>query len=376
MQAAIYDEFGGPITVRPVPDPAPTPTGAVLRVGACGICRSDWHGWMGNDPDIRLPHVPGHELAGEVVEVGSEIKRFKVGDRVTLPFVCGCGSCEQCLAGNQHICDRQFQPGFTAWGGFAEYVAVEYADGNLVRLPDEIDFVTAASLGCRFATSFRAVVDQGRVAEGQWVAVHGCGGVGLSAIMIASAFGARVVAIDIAEDKLELARGVGAEMVINSERVSTVEAILEATNGGAHVSIDALGHPDILFNSISTLRKRGRHIQIGIMEAGKHSPPIPIDKVIARELEIIGSHGMQAHRYPGMLDMIGSRLLRPALLVGKVVSLDSVGDELTSMGRASDAGVRVVDLLSESECVLTASGGPSALDLENEGENLTAHLDE
>ncbi|MGH9946458.1 MAG: alcohol dehydrogenase catalytic domain-containing protein, partial [Pyrinomonadaceae bacterium] len=211
MKAAVYEEFQGTLSIRYVPDPTPSPMDVVLAVKACGICRSDWHGWMGNDPDIKLPHVPGHELAGEVVSIGSDVRNWKIGDRVTLPFVCGCGECEQCVSGNQQICDRQFQPGFTAWGGFAKYVAIEYADTNLVRLPDEIDFVTAASLGCRFATSFRAVVDQGKVAEGQWVALWGCGGVGLSAIMIAAALGARVVAVDIEDNKLEFAKTIGAE---------------------------------------------------------------------------------------------------------------------------------------------------------------------
>ncbi|MGB2752949.1 MAG: zinc-dependent alcohol dehydrogenase family protein [Pyrinomonadaceae bacterium] len=343
MKAAVYNEFKGPINVTQVVDPEPSPTGVVLAVKACGICRSDWHGWMGNDPDINLPHVPGHELAGEVVAIGSEIRNFKLDDRVTLPFVCGCGTCEPCIAGNQQVCDHQFQPGFTAWGGFAEYVAIEYADTNLVRLPDEIDFVTAASLGCRFATSYRAVVDQGEVAAEQWVAVHGCGGVGLSAIMIAAAFGARVIAVDIAEDKLQFARLIGAEVAIDSSYGDPVEAILDITDGGAHISIDALGHPDILVNSISSLRKRGKHIQIGIMEFGKHLTPIPIDKVIGRELEIIGSHGMQAHRYPEMLEMIRMGKLEPQRLIGKTVSLEESVNELADMNSFSGTGVTVID---------------------------------
>ena len=169
-----------------MPDPAPAPDGVVIRVEANGICRSDWHGWMGHDSDIHLPHVPGHELAGVVEAVGQETRRWKTGDRVTVPFAVGCGNCPQCLSGNQHICDDYFQPGFTAWGSFAEYVAIPYADVNLVRVPEELDFVTAASLGCRFITSFRAVVGPGRAAPGEWVVVHGCGGVGLSAIMIAA----------------------------------------------------------------------------------------------------------------------------------------------------------------------------------------------
>jgi len=344
MRAAIYHEFGGPIFIQSVPDPKPSPTGVVLEVKACGICRSDWHGWMGNDPDIKLPHVPGHELSGVIAEVGSDVRKFKIGDRVTLPFVCGCGACEQCLSGNQQICDRQFQPGFTAWGGFAEYVAIDYADANLVRLPDEIDFVTAASLGCRFATSFRAVVDQGKAEPGQWVLVHGCGGVGLSAIMIAAAFGARVVAIDIDDAKLEFARSIGAEVAVNSSKTDPVRAVLDATDGGVHISIDALGHPDILINSISSLRKRGKHIQVGIMEAGQHSSPVPVDKIVARELEIIGSHGMQAHRYPEMLAMIVDGNLQPRKQIGKTISLDEAGDFLMRMNEFQDVGVTVIDL--------------------------------
>lgn len=343
MRAAIYEDFKGPICVTEVNDPVPSRTGVVLRVRACGICRSDWHGWMGNDPDIRLPHVPGHELAGEIAALGSEISNFKLGEHVTVPFVSGCGTCGQCRGGDQQICDNQFQPGFTAWGGFAEYVAIEYADTNLVRLPDEIDFVTAASLGCRFATSYRAVVDQGKVDSEQWVAVHGCGGVGLSAIMIAAAFGANVIAIDIDNDKLQFASDLGAATVINSSYGDPVDAILDITDGGAHISIDALGHPEIVVNSISSLRKRGRHIQVGIMEAGQHDTPVPMGKIIGRELEIVGSHGMQAHRYPEMLEMIRTGKLEPQKLIGKTVSLEESVNELVDMNSFGSTGVTVIN---------------------------------
>ena len=342
MKAAVYEEFRQPLTIRNVLDPVPGKAGVVLRVKACGICRSDWHGWMGNDPDIKLPHVPGHELSGVVEEVGSDVRLWKGGERVTLPFVCGCGTCGQCISGNQQVCDQQFQPGFTAWGGFAEFVAIDYADTNLVRLPDEIDFVTAASLGCRFITSFRAVVDQGKVSAGQWVAVHGCGGVGLSAIMIASALGANVVAVDIADDKLEFATSVGAAAVVNGLAQDVVEAVRETTGGGADVSIDALGSPETCFNSISCLRKRGKHIQVGIMEAGQHQTVIPIDLVIARELEIVGSHGMQAHRYAEMFEMIRQGKLEPQKLIGKTVSLEDSMAELVNMNRFDGMGVTVI----------------------------------
>ena len=343
MKAAIYEQFQGPMTVQSVADPVSPTAGIVLDVKACGICRSDWHGWMGNDPDIKLPHVPGHELSGVVAAVGMDVGRWKTGDRVTLPFVCGCGTCEQCASGNQQVCDRQFQPGFTAWGGFAEYVAIEYADTNLVRLPDEIDFVTASSLGCRFATSYRAVVDQGKVEAGQWVVVHGCGGVGLSAIMIAAAFGARVIAVDIAEDKLEFARAIGAQVAINSAYGEPTDAIMDITDGGAHISIDALGLSQIVATSVNSLRKRGKHIQLGIMESGQHDVPIPIAKIIGRELEIIGSHGMQAHRYPEMLEMIRLGKLEPQKLIGKAVSLDESTEVLMTMNDFAGSGVTVID---------------------------------
>ena len=344
MKAIVFRQFAGPLTIEDVAMPQSPNRGVVIEVKAAGMCRSDWHGWMGNDPDIRLPHVPGHEFAGVVSEVGRDVKNWHAGDRVTLPFVCGCGSCEQCLSGNHQVCDHQFQPGFTHWGAFAEYVAIDHADINLVRLPDEMDFVTAASLGCRFITSFRAVVDQGKVAAGQSVAVHGCGGVGLSAIMIAKALGANVVAVDIDDSKLVLAQSVGADSVLNARNVANVvDTVREITCGGVHVSIDALGSPETCLNSVLTLRKRGKHIQVGIMESGDHLTPLPIDKIIARELEIFGSHGMQAHRFPEMLEMIRNRRVRPDKLIGKTISLDEAAQALADMNAFASNGITVIN---------------------------------
>lgn len=323
MKAVLFEEFGAPPTIENVPDPAPFGAGVVIKVEATGVCRSDWHGWMGHDPDIRLPHVPGHELAGTIAAVGRSVARWKVGDRVTVPFVGACGECFECASGNHQVCEHQFQPGFTHWGSFAEYVSVDHADTNLVRLPDGMGFDTAASLGCRFVTSFRAVVDQGRVEPGEWVAVHGCGGVGLSAIMIASAMGANVVAIDLTEEKLAYARELGAAVTINAtETRDVVEAVKQITAGGAHMSMDALGNPTTCSNSISNLRRRGRHVQVGLMLGDHAEAPVPMAKVIAFELEIRGSHGMQAFRYGQMLDMITAGKLSPQRLIGNRISLD------------------------------------------------------
>ena len=345
MKAAFYEEFGGPLTVSNVDDPTVDADGVIIKLEASGICRSDWHGWLGHDPDIRrLPHVPGHELAGIVEEVGDRVSNWKKGDRVTVPFVCACGTCPECSSGNQQICDRQTQPGFTHWGSFAQYVAIHHADVNLVGLPQEMSFVTAASLGCRFATSYRAVVAQGQVTSGMWVAIHGCGGVGLSAIMIAASLGAQVIAVDIDAEVLKLAEEIGAAAVINAhENNDVVDRIHELTGRGAHVSIDALGSSITSTNSLLCLRKRGRHVQIGLLAGDDFRPGLPIEHVIGKELEIVGSHGLQAHRYVDMLDLISTGRLEPQRLIGKTVPLEEAAKELPGMSDFGSVGITVID---------------------------------
>jgi alcohol dehydrogenase len=344
MKAMVYEAFRTRPRILTVGDPAPAEGGVVIRVAASGLCRSDWHGWMGHDSDIQVPHVPGHEFAGRIEAVGKSVTRWKVGDRVTMPFVAGCGTCPQCASGNQQVCPDQMQPGFTHWGSFAEYVAVDFADTNLVALPESIEFATAASLGCRFATSFRALAAQGRVAGGEWVAVHGCGGVGLSAVMIAHSLGAGVVAIDIAHDKLDFARAIGATEAINATTCDdVVEAVKEVTAGGAHVSIDALGSPETCFNSIACLRPRGRHVQVGLMLGGENHPSVPMDQIIANELEVLGSHGMQSHAYGKMLSMIEQGLLMPEKLIGSKITLEDATEALMNMDSLTGVGITVID---------------------------------
>lgn len=345
MKAVVYEKFGAPLIVTHVPDPVLIDNAAIIKVMASGICRSDFHGWLGRDPDINnLPHVPGHEFAGIVEVVGKKIRKWKVGDRVTVPFVCGCGECPECKSGNSQICDFQFQPGFTHWGSFAQYVSIEYADTNLVLLPEEVDFVTAASLGCRFSTAYRACIEQANITSGKWVAVHGCGGVGLSAIMIANAIGARVIAIDINSDVLELAKSLGAEVLINAEDQSDIiDVIRKITDHGADVSIDALGSVETCTNSILCLRKRGRHIQVGLLVGEDYQPRIPMDQVISKELQIFGSHGMQANKYDEMLNKICSGQLNPGLLIGKKISLDEVPQEMERMNGFGGMGITVID---------------------------------
>ena len=345
MRALVVEAFGAPPVVRDVPEPACPPDGVVLEVRATGLCRSDWHGWAGHDPDIALPHVPGHEFAGVVAEVGPNVTRVRAGDRVTVPFVCACGVCLTCRSGAPQVCEDQYQPGFTGWGSFAEQVAVPRADFNVVPLPADLDFATAAGLGCRFATAYRAVTAHGRVAAGNWVAVFGCGGVGLAATMISAARGAKVVAVDVSPAALDFAVRLGATAVVDAGSSDPVEAITSITGGGAHVAIDALGGAATSRAAVECLRPRGRQVQVGLMVGDDAVSPMPMARVLARELEIHGSHGMAAADYPAMLAEIADDRLNPAALVaGRITLHDLAGPDgaLATMGERPPTGTLVV----------------------------------
>jgi D-arabinose 1-dehydrogenase-like Zn-dependent alcohol dehydrogenase len=347
MRAVVYPGYRVMPELTEAGAPACPDGGVVLDVGATGVCRSDWHAWQGHDP-VPLPHIPGHELAGTVAQAGPGVTRWRAGDRVTVPFVCGCGTCEYCRAGQAQVCPRQTQPGFTGPGSFAEQVAIPAADVNLVGLPDAVSFVTAACLGCRFATAFRALTAHGRVRAGDWLAVHGCGGAGLSAVLIGAALGARVIAVDVAAVVLDRARELGAAEVIvagQSQVGDPAAAIQDLTGGGAHVSVDTLGSPATAASSVRCLRRRGRHVQVGLLLGPDAAAPLPMDLVIARELEIYGSHGMAAADYPAMLALIADQTLRPERLIGRVIGLAGAGAALAAMSQPpAAAGMTVIDL--------------------------------
>jgi D-arabinose 1-dehydrogenase-like Zn-dependent alcohol dehydrogenase len=334
VRAVVYSGYGITPELTQVAEPACPPDGVVIAVRASGVCRSDWHAWKGHDP-VALPHIGGHELAGVIAQTGPEVTRWRAEDRVTVPFVCGCGRCEYCQEGDAQVCPRQTQPGFTGPGSFAELVAVHAADTNLVALPEAVD--------CRFATAFRAVTAHGRVRPGDWLAVHGCGGAGLSAVMIGAAFGARVVAVDVSAAALSRARELGASFTVDAGLADPAASIIELTEGGAHVSVDAFGSPATAACSVRCLRRRGRHVQVGLLLDGP--TPIPMDLVVARELELFGSHGMAARDYPPMTAMVADGTLRPGLLTGRVIGLEEVGAALAAMdGPAARAGMTVIRL--------------------------------
>jgi len=292
---------------------------------------------------MRVPYIPGHEFAGVVVEVGSEVSGWRAGQRVTAPFCNACGTCATCREGRGEVCMRQTQPGFTHDGSFAELVVVDHADVNLVALPATVDFVTAALLGCRFATAYRAVTAQGRVAAGQWVLVLGCGGVGLSAVMVAASRGASVVAVDPSTEARTAAAELGAVSTLDPRAVDVVATVRDLTEDGAHLSIDALGRPSLLATGLAALRPGGRHVQVGLLVGADSAPSVDFELVVYRELEVVGSHGMAAADYGPMLDDVASGRLRPGVLTSRTIGLDEVPDALVAMDEpvASAAGVTV-----------------------------------
>lgn len=341
MRAIVYAEIGAEPRLTEVAEPECPADGALVAVRATGVCRSDWHAWRGHDP-VPLPNVPGHEFAGVVAAVGPGVTLFGVGDRVTAPFVNGCGRCAWCRAGQAQVCPDQTQPGFTHPGSFAELMAVRSADFNLVRLPETVDFVTAAGLGCRFATAYHALTAQSRLAAGEWLAIVGCGGVGLSAVLLGAALGARVIAIDPSRAARRRAAELGAEVTLAR---AEPEVIVALTSGGAHVTLDALGSAEVVDAAVRSLRPRGRHVQVGLLFGEQAAAPLPWGLVVGRELEVAGSHGMAAADYPAMLDLIATGRLDPGRLVGRVVGLDRAGAELMAMDvPAPFAGITVATL--------------------------------
>ena len=343
MKAIQFTEFEGNLAIVDLPMPELKASGVLIKVEATGLCRSDWHGWMGHDSDISLPHVPGHELAGVISEVGSSVKNFSVGDLVTVPFVCGCGECEFCLRGDAQVCPTQTQPGFTGFGSFAEYVAIENADFNLVSIPESVSFSVAAALGCRFATAYRGLVKRAELKAGEAVIIYGCGGVGLSAIMIAKALGATVYAVDMNDAALEIATSLGA-FAINSKNEDPVAKI--QLLGGADVAVDAFGSEATATQSVLSLRRRGRHVQLGLLLTSDGQTPMPMARVIGWELDLLGSHGMAARDYPEMLAMVASGALNPSVLITREVSLAEGAVALSQMGNLNSGSVGGISVIN------------------------------
>lgn len=343
MKAAVVTQLREPLRIQELPDPAPGPNDAVIRVEACGICRSDWHIWRGDwtlaGVNLPLPFVLGHEFGGTVETTGPAVQGFHPGDRATIPFNHGCGHCANCYTGRSNIC----LGGGANFGGFAELAVVTDADLNLVRLPPEADAVTASALGCRFMTAYHGLVDRARMRAGEWVAVYGAGGVGLSAVQIASALGARVVAVDINEEKLARARDEGALATVNAADGPPSPAVKEITGGGADVTVDALGSSATAIPAILSLKKGGRHLQIGLTSGDDRGQiGLPVDSMILQELEFITSYGCPVTSYPSLLALVATGRFNPKRLVSRTVPLEATNDVLRAMSDYATIGLNVI----------------------------------
>jgi len=351
MKAARLVAFRAPLEIEDVPVPVPTGADALVRVTAVGVCRSDWHqwnddwGWIG--ARARLPITPGHEIGGVIEAVGPAVKRVCPGQRVTVPFLQSCGACDNCTAGRDNLCLQPEFSGFSRDGGFAEYLIVRMADLNCIPLPDGVDDEVAAALGCRFTTGYHAVAHRARPAPGDWIAIFGAGGVGLSAIQVAAALGARPIAIDLDPAKLEFARRVGAVETIDGAEVDATKRIREITGGGAPFTMDAIATAKTTQQAIRALRRGGRHVQVGLTsQEDKGQIPFPADALVNAELEIVGSGSSPHAGYAEIFDLIARRKLDPGALITRRIGLDEVTDVFHAFDTYATRGLDVVTRFS------------------------------
>ena len=339
MRAAVVREFSEDLSIETVPDPTCPDNGVVLEVAACGVCRSDYHGWVGAHPKVQNGSILGHEYCGTVVEAGPNATH-KVGDRLIAPFILGCGSCSACQTGISNTCADQITPGFGTPGAYAEYIAVPF-DHNLVHLPPTMSPALAAGLGCRVTTAWHALTDRADVEAGEWVAVHGTGGIGLSVLLLAKMLGCRVVAVDVVDEKLDHAKQHGADAVVNAAKEDAAEAIRDITGGGAQVSIEALGIEATTNASLECLAILGRHVQVG-MPSGDGRMDVNMRAIYAKQLSFFGTRGMPSWKYPRLLGMIDRGEVDISPMVAKEVRLEEASAELRAMNGPTQPGTAVI----------------------------------
>ncbi|SDZ27909.1 alcohol dehydrogenase [Jannaschia faecimaris] len=339
MRAAVLREYNAPLSIEDLPEPDCPSDGVVLRTIACGICRSDWHGWVGEHPRVKPGQIGGHEYCGEVVAAGPNAQ-FAVGDTLVAPFILACGTCPQCRAGQQNTCFDQRLPGFIEPGAFAEYVAVP-RDHNLARLPEGLSATVAAGLGCRVTTSWHALTGRAALQAGEWLAVHGTGGIGLSAALLGRALGANVVVVDVVQEKLDHALSLGIDAAVLASD-DTAAQIKEITGGGAHVSVEALGIPVTVNASIRCLRVLGRHVQVGMPVGHTAQMDVDMSAVYQGNLALYGTRGMPSWRYPSLLGMITSGKVDMSPLIAREVALSDTSAELAAFNGPMPPGVAVI----------------------------------
>jgi len=324
MKAAVVEKFGKPLKIKQIPVPEVKPGFILVKVAACGVCHTDLHAANGDWPvKPSLPLVPGHEGVGTVVALGDGVTNVKIGDRVGMPWLyTSCGHCEHCMSGWETLCESQQMTGYTVNGSYAEYVL---ADPNYVGIiPKSLSFEQVAPILCAGVTVYKGLKET-EAKPGQWVAISGIGGLGHMAVQYARAMGLRVVAVDISDDKLKLAKKLGAEVIINSLKVDAVKEVRKATNGGAHGILVTAVSTDAFKQAVAMLRRRGTMALVGL-PPGSFSLSI-FDLVLNRKT-IRGSIVGTRMDLQECLDIAGRGLVKADIKIDKLENINTIFDNM------------------------------------------------
>jgi alcohol dehydrogenase, propanol-preferring len=285
MKAAVVKQFGKPLVIEEVPVPQPGPGEVLVKVKACGVCHTDLHAASGDWPVKPVPpFIPGHEAAGIVSALGPGVTNLKVGDAVGVAWLHdACLACEYCETGWETLCEHQHNTGYSVNGGFAEYVIASAAFA--ARLPATVDFAAIAPILCAGVTTYKGLKET-EARPGEWVVISGVGGLGHVAIQYAKAMGLKVAAVDIAEDKLKLARATGADLAVNALTGDAVEKVLAATSGGAHGILVTAVSTAAFAQALKMVRRKGTVSLVGL-PPGEF--PTPIFDVVLKRITVRGS---------------------------------------------------------------------------------------
>jgi 2-desacetyl-2-hydroxyethyl bacteriochlorophyllide A dehydrogenase len=320
MKAAVLHKIGMPLVVEDVKEPKINSQDVLIKVKACGICHSDLHLIDGTLRVGKLPIILGHEAVGVVAEVGEEVVDFAEGEKVVIYFYFSCGKCANCRRGQDNLCNKMLRFGMDVDGAFAEYAKVPAH--SLVKLPNEIEFIEGALLGCAVGASYHALKDVGRLRIGETIVIYGIGGLGMSAVQIAKLCGAHVIAVDIRDEKLRLAQKLGADATINSKKENLSQKIRKLTDGeGADLSIELVGLPETINQAIDSIKKGGRAILVGFSSQNVSINP---NDVIVRNIAICGSRGLWRQNLVELVQLIKSKKLDLKPLITRRVSLEEI----------------------------------------------------
>lgn len=325
MKAAVFYEPNQPLKIEEVETPKVNPHEILVKIAACGVCNTDLHYIDHGVPTFKKPPmILGHEPSGIVEEAGAEVKNFKVGDRVLIPPVFSCGYCPNCRLGRENICFNMVMLGNHIDGAFAEYTKVPAKDCQ--HLPEELPLEESSIIADAISTPYHAVKNRAQVRPGDSVVVFGCGGVGINVVQMAAAAGGMVIAVDLVDKKLDIAKKLGAQHTLNAsgkEDKALLKEIKTLTGGGADIAIEAIGNPKTIELASSAVKAGGLHCQVGYTH---HSVPLNAARLMFREIEIKGSLGCRPVDYPKIIEMVKTEKIQLRPVISYKFKLDDIND--------------------------------------------------